>query len=145
MALNLLLADDDQDDCMFFKEALEELLGESFLTTVNDGEELMELLSTNHDTLPDLLFLDLNMPRKNGFECLSEIKLNERLRSLPVVVFSTSFDRDVIDMLYENGAQHYIRKPGEFSGLKKALQEALKITCRTNPPRPSKENFVIQV
>ena len=76
---NLLLADDDEDDCDFFKEALDELLLPTSLVTVNDGVQLMDFLSeSGAENLPDILFLDLNMPRKNGLECLTEIKQLEK-------------------------------------------------------------------
>ncbi len=77
-SLNLLLADDDTDDCFFFKEALEELPVSAKFTFVNDGVQLMQLLIVNDTSLADALFLDLNMPRKNGFECLSEIKIIDK-------------------------------------------------------------------
>jgi CheY-like chemotaxis protein len=143
-SFNLLLADDDYDDCVFFKEALEELPVSSTLKTVNDGEQLMDLLHTKPEPFPDILFLDLNMPRKTGFECLTEIKRNEKLKSLPVIVYSTSFDREVVNMLYEKGAHHYIRKPGDFSKLKKVILEALTITSKNLSLQPGKENFVIK-
>ncbi len=81
--LNILLADDDTDDCVFFKRALKELAIPISLTTVHDGEQLMDFLANKTNELPHVLFLDLNMPRKNGFECLSEIKSNEKLSQLP--------------------------------------------------------------
>lgn len=143
--LNLLLADDDLDDAMFFEEALAELPISSQLKIVNDGEKLMQLLTTEAIVLPDIIFLDLNMPRKTGIECLSEIKLNENLKTLPVIIYSTSLDDEVVNLLYEKGAYHYIQKPGEFSELKKVILEAITITTRENPVRPSKEKFVIQV
>jgi len=111
---NLLLADDDMDDCIFFKEALEELPLTTTLLTVNDGVQLMELLTKNQEKLPDIIFLDLNMPRKTGYECLAEIKHNKALQHLPIIVFSTSFDPNLINSLYEKGAHYYVRKPGEF-------------------------------
>jgi CheY-like chemotaxis protein len=80
--LNILLADDDIDDCIFFKEAVEELLIPTVFTIVHEGEQLMQLLTKEATDLPDVLFLDLNMPRKNGFECLSEIKDNKKLNQL---------------------------------------------------------------
>ena len=80
-ALYILLADDDEDDCAFFKEALDELLLSVSLVTVNDGVQLMDFLSDNPlKRLPDILFLDLNMPRKSGFECLAEIKEIDKLK-----------------------------------------------------------------
>jgi len=99
---NLLLADDDEDDCDFFKEALDELHLPTSLVTVNDGVQLMDFLSEKSvENLPDILFLDLNMPRKNGLECLREIKQNEAYKNLPVIIFSTSLDRDIVDLVYE--------------------------------------------
>jgi CheY-like chemotaxis protein len=129
--LDILLADDDRDDRFLFQEALNELPVKSTLKTVHDGEQLMEYLEQNSKNLPDVLFLDLNMPRKNGFECLSEIKLNDDLKDLPVIMFSTSFPRDVnyeedmIKMLYKIGAHDYIRKPANFDELKEVIQNSL--------------------
>ncbi len=125
--LNILLADDDIDDCLFFKHAMEELLLSDQLTTVHDGEQLMRYLSDNSAHLPDVLFLDINMPRKNGLECLSEIKQNTMLKDIPVVIFSTSNPREKIDMVFKNGADIYIHKPGDFSQLKQVLLHALPI------------------
>ena len=119
--LNLLLADDDTDDCFIFNEALDELNLSAKLTTVNDGVELMQLLSANDTLLPDALFLDLNMPRKSGFECLSEIKISDKLMNLPVIIYSTSLNMEVVDLLYQKGAYYYICKPGEFDKLKKVI------------------------
>jgi CheY-like chemotaxis protein len=143
--LNILLADDDTDDCIFFKEALEELMLVTHLTVVHDGEQLMKLLTTEPVTLPHVLFLDLNMPRKNGFECLAEIKHSKKLQLLPVIVFSTSFEQDVVNQLYKNGAQYFIRKPSEFSQFKKIIHQTLTIIMQENTSQPPKENFVLTV
>ena len=123
--LNILLADDDIDDCKFFIEALEGVPISTHLTTVGDGEQLMKYLSENSEHLPDVLFLDINMPRKNGFECLSEIKQNEKLKDLPVVIFSTSNSQDKIRILFNAGAHIYVRKPNVFSELVQVIHHAL--------------------
>lgn len=141
--LQLLLADDDKDDCLFFKEALEELPVSANLITVHNGEQLMQLLTKKIDELPNVLFLDLNMPRKNGFECLTEIKRNEKLQQLPVIVFSTSFEQNIANLLYKNGAHYFIRKPSDFSQLKKVIHQALSQIVEKNFVQPSKENFVL--
>jgi CheY-like chemotaxis protein len=143
--LNILLADDDTDDCIFFKEAVGESLSSIHLTTVHDGEQLMKLLINETNELPHILFLDLNMPRKNGFECLSEIKQNKKLKELPVVIFSTSFEQEVVNLLYKNGAQYFIRKPSEFSQFKKIIQQSLALIMKENIYQPGRENFVITV
>ena len=143
--IQLLLADDDADDRMFFKEALDELPVNSNLRTVDDGDQLMKLLTHESTILPDILFLDLNMPRKSGFECLTEIKSIEKLKSLKVIIYSTSFDPDMVDYLYENGAHLYICKPGDFSNLKKVIHEAILAASQKNNSQTSKEYFVIQI
>lgn len=142
--INILLADDDKDDCNFFKEALKELHLLTNLTTVHDGEQLMHLLTKKITDLPDVIFLDLNMPRKSGYECLSEIKLTKNLNSLPVIIFSTSLDPEIINLLYKSGAKHYIRKPAQFSNLKKILHHALTI-IQNNSSQTGKEKFVLSL
>ena len=141
--INLLLADDDIDDCLFFQDALEELSIENNLTTVDDGVKLMNYLLEEATILPDILFLDLNMPRKSGYECLLELKKNESLKDIPVVIFSTSQNTDVVEDLYTNGAHYYIRKPGDFNILKKVIKDALFLLEENNRQRPELINFII--
>jgi len=145
-ALSILLADDDTDDCIFFKEAVEELRLPTQLSSLHDGEQLMQHLNNETNKLPDVLFLDLNMPRKNGFECLSEIKLDQRLKELPVIIFSTSFEQEVVNLLYKNGAQYFIRKPSEFSQFKKIIHQTIStLLVPQNIPQQTRENFVLTV
>jgi CheY-like chemotaxis protein len=125
--INILYADDDIDDCHFFEEALKILPINTNITIVNDGEELMDYLSVNAEKLPHVLFLDINMPRKNGFECLAEIKQNEALKDLPVVMFSTSNSKEKITMLLKNGANIYIHKPSDFVQLIQLINNALPL------------------
>ena len=143
--LNILLADDDKDDRSFFSMALESLTIPALLKTVMDGEKLMAYLDENSSELTDVLFLDLNMPRKNGFECLSEIKQSPKLKALPVIIFSTSFVQEVVDQLYMNGAQYYMRKPSEFSQLKKIIQHTVTLISQEIITQPARENFVLTV
>jgi CheY-like chemotaxis protein len=143
--LTILLADDDTDDCVFFKQALGSFPISTSLTVVYDGEQLMQLLSNKTNELPNVLFLDINMPRKNGFECLLEIKLSKKLKLLPVIMFSTSFEQEVVNVLYENGAQYFIRKPSEFSQFKKIIQQSLTLIAQGNISQPTKEKFVLTV
>jgi len=140
---NLLLADDDQDDCMFFQEALEELPITAKLTTVNDGVQLMNLLNMPGFILPDALYLDLNMPRKSGFDCLKEIKQNEKLNLIPIIVFSTSFDKEYVNVLHGLGANYFIQKPAEFAVLKRIIAKSLELVSETAHLQTPSENFVI--
>ena len=129
--LNILFADDDVDDRFFFEKAMREIPIENNLTTLTDGEQLMDYLLGDLEQLPDVLFLDLSMPRKSGFECLAEIRENEKLKNMAVVMFSTSYTSDedyeqsMIAVLYNMGAQDFIRKPGEFAKLKQEIHDAL--------------------
>ena len=86
----MILADDDIDDCLLFNEALNSVAPSVKLSIVNNGEQLMQLLYNSEGDLPEALFLDLNMPRKNGYECLPLIKKNDKLSKLKVIVHSTS-------------------------------------------------------
>ena len=101
----------------------------TILTTVNNGDELMNYLTKHIERLPHVLFLDINMPRKNGFECLSEIKNNEALKDLPVVMYSTSGSKDKINILFNTGADVYIRKPSNFAQLVQVIHHALPMAA----------------
>jgi CheY-like chemotaxis protein len=129
--LKILLADDDIDDCLFFEEALNELTLKTHLATVRDGEQLMNYLYKHLKNPPDVLFLDLSMPKKSGFECLAEIKEHLTLQDIPVFMFSTAYKRDMyyeqsmIQMLYNIGANDFIRKPTNFDLLKDTILQSL--------------------
>lgn len=140
----IFLADDDGDDCLLFEDALKELGLKTHLTTANDGLQLMEILDKTVPPPPDVIFLDLNMPCKNGFECLDEIKQSPKLRCIPIVIFSTSAQSDTINRVYQQGANYYICKPGSFPLLKKAIQHVLSINWKENNTQPPRERFVIQ-
>ncbi|MEP7236786.1 MAG: response regulator [Ferruginibacter sp.] len=132
--LNILLADDDTDDCLFFKDAVTVFIPPANFTAVHDGEQLMQLLCNETCRLPDLIFLDLNMPRKNGFACLAEIKLHTKLKTIPVVIFSTSGEYDEINAVFKSGANVYIRKPRSFEQLVKVIHHALQMATENIIP-----------
>lgn len=140
--INILLADDDTADCLLFKEALDELPLNTNLTTVYNGEQLLEELEKNK--LPDVLFLDLNMPRKNGFVALGQIKRSTQLQNIPVVVFSTASDMESIKKVYRDAAHYYISKPADFIQLKKLIYEALVLITDKNNRIPMLDKFVIK-
>ena len=129
---HILLADDDKDDSILFRDILDELPLSTHLTTVFNGEQLMQLLNGTKEQLPDVLFLDLNMPRKNGFNCLTEITRSEKLKFLPVIIFSTSYDPEIVHLLNRNGPPYYIRNPNNYAQLKSDIHHALNLTAKTN-------------
>jgi CheY-like chemotaxis protein len=130
--VNVLLAEDDADDRYFFQEALGELSIGTNLKMVPDGERLMSYLVQNYNQLPDILFLDINMPRKNGLECLFEIRLNEKLSRIPVVICSTAHEKDIADMLSQTGVYYYIHKCS-YPDFKKYILQTL--TLLGNAPK----------
>ncbi len=96
----ILLAEDDEDDFLLFRDALSDFEQPLHLTWVKDGEELMRTLREKAIAGPDMIFLDINMPRKNGFECLAEIRKDKYLGHLPVIIFSTSSDKALVNWMY---------------------------------------------
>ncbi len=138
--IQIILAEDDSDDCLLFTEALSEIDETIRLTVVNNGVKLMELLH-GLTALPTLIFTDLNMPLKNGMECIQEIRESQQLKSLPVIVFSTYFDTSMAEKLHRIGATHYFVKPNAFHDLKSVIR--LAITTITDPQVASPNSFVL--
>lgn len=142
--LHLLLADDDIDDCDFFKDAIDEISGVCDLTILNNGVELMKFLVNPPDTHPNVIFLDLNMPKKSGMECMAEIKASNALSHIPIIIYSTSLDHTVVNRLYELGAHHYIQKPAEFGCIKSVIKKVVALFGATTLQPRSRDNFIIQ-
>lgn len=130
-AIKILLADDDTDDRIFFERALINTNIPSQFASVRDGEQLIEYLNSHLENLPEVLFLDLSMPRKTGFECLTEIRENNNFDAIHIVMFSTSYTKDtgyeqgMIETLLQNGAQNYIRKPNDLHLLQESIHKVL--------------------
>ncbi len=139
----ILLADDDEDDRMFFQDALDELLVSATLQVVANGVELMGYLEENLLQLPHVVFLDLNMPSKSGAECLAEIKQNVSLSHIPVIIYSTSANPDVIESLYDLGALYYVRKEGDFGNLKTVIGKALSLWQQNSSAQPHRSDFLV--
>jgi len=140
--LNIILADDDEDDRFFFEEALSELPHEFELATAVDGMDLIELLR-NSNPIPDLIFLDLNMPRKNGVETLTEIMSDPMFINAKVVIYSTSYDLALSKRLFELGARHYIQKPSSFDKLQSSIFRAIEAVTQSANAARNFENFLI--
>lgn len=129
--ITILMADDDPDDRLLVKEAFEENHLLNNLETVEDGEELMDFLYRRgefSDTTitPGLILLDLNMPKKSGLEALKEIKSDERLRRLPVVILTTSKAEEDIVRSYDLGVNSFIVKPVTFDSLVELIKDLNK-------------------
>lgn len=122
----ILLADDDEDDRMMTRKAFERHRLANDFYTVNDGEELMRFLLRQGEYAqaprPGIILLDLNMPRKDGREALREIKAHEELRTIPVVILTTSSEEEDILKTYDLGASSYITKPVGFESMVKIVE-----------------------
>ncbi len=141
----ILLADDDEGDRIIFKEAFSEIKIKTVVQTVNDGVQLMEWLNNKDNPIPHFLFLDLNMPRKNGIECLKEIRGNERLKAIYIAIYSTSNNEKDKEETFLNGANVYITKPNDFSTLKQTLYKAVAATLVYEGSKLNRENFMLQI
>lgn len=140
---SIFLADDDSDDCLIFGEALKALNDGSELTISCDGVELLSILDETVPPPPYVIFLDLNMPRKNGFEALSEIRQNERFKNIPVVILSTASNPDVIEKTFHLGANYFVRKPSTFSKLRDAISTVLSLDVTQLNTQPERQKFVL--
>ena len=143
--LHIVLVDDDEDDRDFFREAIEEIDMETTLSMFGNGQEFMDYVNIPNQKLPQIVFLDLNMPIKNGLECLAEIKENNLLNKLSVAIYSTSSSEDDIERTFVMGANVYINKPNSFKKLKKAVEEVLRVNWQYHTSNLKKENFLLRV
>lgn len=109
--MNILIVDDDADDRKLFMDAIKEVDATIHCTTAFDGKQALAYLQNNTDALPDFIFLDLRMPRFSGKKCLLEIKKDANLKSIPVVIYTTSNDVEEAKELQDLGAVHFISKP----------------------------------
>lgn len=143
--MNVMLADDDADDRMFFEEALLATNMKNVLTTFKDGMELMDYFGQPESDLPHILFLDLNMPGKSGIQCLEELRAIPRLREMTIAIYSTSkADRDIEDTL-SKGANIYIQKPSNFDKLKSVINHVLKTNWQFHLSGLNKETFFLNI
>lgn len=143
--IHIILADDDEDDRMFFTDAFDELKISTKVQTYNDGVELMNYLKKEDSILPNVLFLDLNMPMKNGIECLHEIKADKRFDDIVIAIYSTSSSEEHIEETFICGANIYIKKPSDFNELKRVLSYVVTLNWQYHTSGLNKDNFLFRM
>ena len=141
----ITLADDDEDDRLLFTDAFDELKINTVVSTFNNGQLLMDFLNNPESVLPHIIFLDLNMPIKNGIDCLKEIKQNERFKNIAIAIYSTSSSDDDIENTFVLGANVYIKKPADFNTLKKILNDVVTVNWQYYTSGLNKENFLLRL
>ncbi len=137
---NILLAEDDDDDFFIFSLAIKELAVPVMLTRAENGDILLKLLD---ESVPDLLFLDLLMPCKDGRTCIKEIRANSRYDTLPVIVYSSLRDMNNIQFCYREGSNLYVIKPSSLPELKDILERIIAIDWKKLMYYPPLSGFVI--
>ncbi len=141
--ISVLLADDDEDDRLIFQDALREIKFKTEVRTVSDGMALMEHLNQPEVNLPQVIFLDLNMPLKSGMDCLHEIKSSGRFGNIAVAIYSTSASEEDIEETFVRGANVYIRKPDDFNELKRILEKVITINWQYHTSGLNRDNFLL--
>lgn len=121
----VLLIDDDRDDAELFKEALFEINSAIVFEHYEDSKAGLKLLLEKQTDLPDLIFLDINMPIVSGWQCLTEFKKTEHLKHIPVILFTTSSQTKEKEIADELGAEGFITKPNEYKALKELLSSLI--------------------
>lgn len=135
-------ADDDTDDLQLFKNAVDKTAEQIALHTYNKGDEFLKSIKAKADK-NSIVFLDINMPGKNGFEILKEIRRDDLLKTVPVIMYSTSGDDKTIAVSKEIGATMYAVKPTSFSDLKGLIKKAIAINWDVFKSPP--ESFILNV
>lgn len=141
----ITLADDDEDDRLFFTDAFDELKINTIVNTVNDGKELLNYLNDPETILPNIIFLDLNMPILNGVDCLEIIKKNSAFKDIAIAIYSTSSSEKDIENTFVLGANIYIKKPSNFNDLKKILSDVVVTNWQYHTNGLNKENFLLRL
>lgn len=141
----ITLADDDEDDRLFFTDAFDELKINTIVNTHKNGKELLEFLNHPETVLPNIIFLDLNMPILNGIDCLKEIKKNDKFNDIAIAIYSTSSSEEDVENTFVLGANIYIKKPSDFGTLKKVLSDVVTINWQYHTSGLNKDNFLLRL
>ena len=141
--VKVILADDDKEDQELFEQALEKTGVETELTVVNDGQQLVENLKDPKVENPDIIFMDINMPVKDGKQALKEIKKDNELKQIPTVMLSTSGNPKEVQETFDAGASLYITKPHSFKNFILLLKKVFSFHWAGILLRPVWQRFFI--
>lgn len=140
----IALADDDADDREIFADVCSDMDSELDLLLFKNGKALLDHLDVPNISLPEILFLDINMPIKDGFECLAEIRSKTELNELCIIVYSTSISISDVKKAKELGADGFLQKPSSYGKLKSAVQKILDTDWSDPCSQLDEMNFLIK-
>jgi CheY-like chemotaxis protein len=143
--IKIILADDDEDDRVFFKDAIDDLNINTSLVLLSSGKELLDYLHHPDFVPPHVVFLDLNMPGMSGLQCLSEIRKDNKFKSLSIAIYSTSSSKTDIEESLVKGANIYINKPNDFSALKTVLRKVISTNWQYLNSGFNNESFLLSI
>ena len=135
-----LVADDDADDFLFLKDALEEIAPQVEVAHLDSCLKLVDMMKESE--IPDLIFLDLNMPVLSGRDCMKQIRVHQHWKDVPVIIYSTSKAEKDVNSCQKDGANLYIVKPNSFQSLLNLIRKVMSIDWK-NRGVSDKEQFLL--
>ena len=139
---DILIAEDDNDDFELLHDVIKNLPLSLVVNRAENGDVLMKLI---HESIPDLLLLDLILPCKDGRTCLLEIRNNKKFDELPIIVYSAQRDSDSIDFCFRNGTNLYVYKPDTYSQIVEAVEKIFSLNWKEMKYFPTRSNFVLNL
>ena len=138
--LHVLMAEGDKDDFDILADAIEKVPVKVILTRAENGDVLMKLI---HDKIPDLLFLDIILPYRDGRDCIREIRSDKKFDNLPIIVYTSIKDLDTIEFCYRWGTNLIVHKPQTYSEIADIIRKIFSVNWKKMQYYPSRNEFVL--
>lgn len=143
--LNVIIADNDENTLIFFKNIFKELKISIKVQCFNNGKKLMEYLTNNDAVVPEIVFIKYTLPEKNGVECIDEIKSNSKFSNMVTAIFDEEIPEHEMEETFVKGNNICMKKPSDFETLKKVLTEIITINWQYHTSGLNKDNFILKV
>jgi CheY-like chemotaxis protein len=136
----VVIADDDRDDFDILQDVIKSLPLQLIVTQADNGEILMQLI---HSRIPDLLFLDLVLPRKDGRACINEIRSNRKFDNMPIIIYTSKRDLESVEFCFRSGTNLYVYKPDTYGGIVDIVQKIFAIDWKKISYYPTMNNYIL--
>lgn len=143
--LNVIVADNDENNLIFFKNILKELKISIKVQCFSNGKDMMLYLNNNDAVVPEIVFIKYTIPGKDSMECLEEIEADSKFNKMVTAIFSEPISEDEIEDIFVKGANIFMKKPESFEALKKVLTEIITINWQYHTSGLNKDNFILKV